>query len=487
MSPVLDRPPERIRCEIAVIGTGPGGSITASLLAEAGRSVVLVEEGPFLPLGSCRPFSRDEMVQKYRCGGVTVATGRPRIAYVEGRCVGGGSEINSGLYHRTPPAVLEAWRTAFEVEALTERDLAPHFHACEEALGVTPPAGELPAPSRKLHEGAAALGWRSREAARALRGATEGAPGVRQSMTETFMPRALAAGCTLIPGTRVIRLREREGGWTAVAVHGGRGRIEIEAETVFVCAGAVQTPALLRRSGITRNVGDALGMHPTVKVLARFPDEVNGPDLGVAAHQVNEFAPRVSFGCSISTRPYLAVAMLDHPAEAAEVDASWRRTAAYYAMITAGSGSVRPLPWLADPLVRYRLTAAELAELRTGLVNLCRCLLAAGAERLYPSIAGAPVVTDERGLATLAADVSPSRLTLMAVHLFASCRMGEKRAVCAVDSFGRVHGFRNLRVADASLLCGFPGVNPQGSIMALAHRNARQFLAEPSGSAAGRA
>src|SRR5206468_7568428 len=87
---------ERIRTEVAVIGSGPGGAVTAGLLAEAGRAVVLVEEGPHLALDSCPPFSRAEMVQKYRAGGVTVAMGTPKISYVEGRCVGGGSEINSG-------------------------------------------------------------------------------------------------------------------------------------------------------------------------------------------------------------------------------------------------------------------------------------------------------------------------------------------------------------------------------------------------------
>ncbi len=55
--------------------------------------------------------------------------------------------------------------------------------------------------------------------------------------------------------------------------------------------------------------------------------------------------------------------------------------------------------------------------------------------------------------------------------------MGEDRSKCATDSFGRVHGFKNLYVSDASLLCTAPGVNPQGSIMALARRNVMKFLA----------
>jgi choline dehydrogenase-like flavoprotein len=56
--------------------------------------------------------------------------------------------------------------------------------------------------------------------------------------------------------------------------------------------------------------------------------------------------------------------------------------------------------------------------------------------------------------------------------------MGEDRSRCGADSFGRVHGTRNVFVNDASLLPDAPGVNPQGSIMAIAVRNARAFIAE---------
>ncbi|MEP7114000.1 MAG: GMC oxidoreductase, partial [Ilumatobacteraceae bacterium] len=45
------------------------------------------------------------------------------------------------------------------------------------------------------------------------------------------------------------------------------------------------------------------------------------------------------------------------------------------------------------------------------------------------------------------------------------------------NSFGRVHGTGNVWVNDASLLPTAPGVNPQGTVMALAIRNARRFAA----------
>src|ERR1700694_2425732 len=123
-------------CQVAVVGAGPGGAITACLLAEAGRDALLLEEGPSSDVIT-PPFSLDEMRLKYRNGGVSVTMGRGKIAWVEGRCVGGGSEINSGLYHRTPTDVLDQWRTGFRVESLKCTDLERHFQYCEAALSVS--------------------------------------------------------------------------------------------------------------------------------------------------------------------------------------------------------------------------------------------------------------------------------------------------------------------------------------------------------------
>ena len=66
----------------------------------------------------------------------------------------------------------------------------------------------------------------------------------------------------------------------------------------------------------------------------------------------------------------------------------------------------------------------------------------------------------------------------MTIHLFSSCPSGENTDRCATDSFGRVHGLENLFNVDGSQIPEAPGVNPQGTIMAIAFRNAEAFLAE---------
>src|SRR5437016_4538211 len=97
--------------EHLVIGSGAGGAVTAALLAEAGRDVLVIEEGPWVDPDGVEPFSLDQASRQYRHGGVSAALGRPPVAYVEGRCAGGGTEINSGLYHVASEETLNRWRT----------------------------------------------------------------------------------------------------------------------------------------------------------------------------------------------------------------------------------------------------------------------------------------------------------------------------------------------------------------------------------------
>lgn len=465
-----------LRCEIAVVGSGPGGAITACLLAEAGHDVLLIEEGPFLPPDSCPAFSRVEMERKYRNGGLTLAFGADKIAYVEGRCVGGGSEINSGLYHRTPPEVLARWRREFLVENLTDKDLLPHFEANESDLSVSKLPGAAPAASLKLHEGATKLGWQSLEVPRWFRYHADGG-GSPQSMTATFIPRFLKAGGKLQAETRVNRLRPEGKAWVLEARQNQGCPIQVRAQSVFLCAGPVQTPALLRRSGITHHVGNSLRVHPTLKLVAKFLQAVNSADMGVPVHQVKEFSPRLSFGCSISSPAYLALGLLDHPDAAASVGRDWLRMANYYAMITGeGRGTVRTVPGFRDPLVRYTISDKDRHDLADGWRKLAEALFAAGAEALFPCVTGSSPLRSADELKRIPEQIAVGTGNLMTIHLFSSCPMGEDRKRCATDSFGLVHGLPNLRINDASLLCTAPGVNPQGTIMALARRNTLQFL-----------
>jgi hypothetical protein len=468
--------------DVAIIGSGPGGSVTALRCAEAGLSVLLIEEGSLLSPGDTIEFSPDEMRRKVRNNGLTIGLGTANVAYWEGRCVGGGSEVNRGLYHRPLPEVLEAWARDFEIDALTVDDLAIHTAACESIVKVSYLPGPAPANSRKLADGAAALGWRHVEVPRLFSYAADwqtGAPGVKQSMSATLVPLFVNAGGRLVCNARVDRLVRDNGRWLLSAdVADGEGRraTQFRARTVFVACGAVESAALLKRSGIRRRVGDTLAFHPMVKASARFSEPVSADTRLDPVHQVKHFDPRFSLGASVSTPSTLTLAMTDRPGDMIEIERHWQFMAAYYAQTTGGRGSVRVLPGFRDPLVRVQPDPVDMADLAEGLRRLCECLFAAGAEIIYPNLANCPALRSMDDLCLLPETLTPDRVSLSTLHLFSSCPMGGRREQAVADSFGMVYDAEDLYLAGAALLPSPTVVNPQGSVMAMAHRNVTHFL-----------
>jgi choline dehydrogenase-like flavoprotein len=306
--------------------------------------------------------------------------------------------------------------------------------------------------------------------------------GVKQTMGRTLLPRAVAAGAEILPDTRVQRLLRR--GDVVVGARCRRtlpdGTVQpllIRADHVFVCGGAIQTPALLQRSGVRGGAGAGLKLHPTVKIAARFPTPLDHGD--VPMHRVTEFAPNLTIGGSASRRSHIALALAESSANYSEALDDWERVSVYYAAIRSDAGGrVVALPGLSSPLVTYRLTEGDMSRLARGLVHLGELLLAAGATELYPSIVGGTVVRSPDDLVSWWDEADRRRTNLMTVHLTSTVRMGQDRSRAAADSFGRVWGVRNLRVNDASLIPDAPGVNPQAAVMAIASRNADHFLAD---------
>jgi choline dehydrogenase-like flavoprotein len=469
-----------LETEILVIGSGAGGAVTAATLARAGRSVMVVEEGPWVDPDLVEPFSLDEMVLKYRHQGASAALGTPGIAYAEGRCVGGSTEINSGLYHRLPEELAADWRRTYRIAEFTPEVLDAYSDRVEQELSVSMLPGAPPPSSAVLDRGAAKLGWRSVEFARVFKYDTAGR-GAKQTMARTLIPRAVEEGATILAETRIAKLLTT--GDRVVGVRGERTRpdgttepVSIRADHVFVCGGAIQTPTLLQHSGIRSQIGNGLKFHPTIKVAARFPQAYDHAD--VPMHRVTEFSPFLTIGGSASRRGHVALALADSSGDYAEALAAWEDVVVYYAAIRSdGSGRVLSLPGFRSPVVTYRMTDADQSRLTRGLLHLGEVLLAAGATELYPSIAGAPVARRPEDLVQWWDAFTPATANLMTVHLTSTVRMGDDQSRTGADSFGRVWGYRNLRVNDASLLPDAPGVNPQAAIMAIAARNADEFLA----------
>lgn len=469
---------ETIIIDCCVIGAGPGGAITAATLAMHGKNVLLIEEGESFHVRDYSDFSIQEMIHKYRNHGILATLGQANIAYAEGNCLGGGSEINSGLYHRTPLEVLETWEKEYAVKGISFEELEPHFQAIEQRLSISYMPGILPKSSLKLKEGAQSLNWAALEIPRWF--SYDDSGGTKQSMTQSYLPDFLQHGGSVLTRTYAEKLTKLGETWQIEGTYTDIGvakKVKIIAKSVFLACGSIQTPTLLQKSRLSPTAGKQFQLHPTLKITALFPEKINTGNPSVPVHQVKEFSPLQSFGCSISSVPHLALSLLDYPDALRTLNKTWQNMATYYAMIKPqGKGTIKVIPGLREPIVTYQLTSEDYKNLQDGLSKLAKILQHAGAIEMYPSLS--------MGKKWQLGDASPhwgasdKDMQLMSIHLFSSCPMGENRSICTTDSYGKVHGYSNLYIADGSILPTALGVNPQGTILALARRNALHFLEE---------
>ena len=479
---------EEMTTEVIIIGSGAGGAVTALELASRGHQVLIVEEGHAVGRDPAPPGSIESVKSLYRRRGMTPISGRVPIAYVEGCCVGGSTELNSGFWHRPPAETLLRWKAQYDLDAATPQELRPHWEWAEQALGVRLHDGPLPMSSQVFARGADALNWSVVEVARTAAHARDHQPrcpgepaggGVGRSL----IPQATASGAKLLTGYRADRLEvngSRVIGARLLASdrNGGPPAIRVRADHVFVCAGATETPALLRRSGFTHRVGDSLRIHPMLKVAARFNERIDAEPSSVPLLQVREFAPEIVLGGAYFSRAHLAAILCNSWAETGDRIAALDRMACYYVGVRGtGRGRVRPSRMeYGRTHVHYELSDEDIRNLSRGVARLSALLLAGGAVEVLPAVCHLPpIVTPVQAARWLDDRLEGRDCSVTTVHAFSSCPIGERRDRCAADSFGKVHGADNLYINDASMIPDTPGVNPQGTIMTLARRNAQHF------------
>jgi choline dehydrogenase-like flavoprotein len=479
--------------EVLVVGSGAGGAVTAVELASHGHNVLVVEEGN--PPGDDQPDagSTETVTRLYRHRGMTPILGHVPIAYVEGQCVGGSTEINSGFWHRPPPEALLRWKAQFDLSCASPGELRPHWEWAEQLLGVGVAQGTWPPSSEAFARGARAMDWEVHEvprtAARARGAAANGTPDKSASapgMSRTLIPQAVAAGARLMPGCRVEKL-ETNGRWVVGASlvrrreDGSEEHLRFAAEHVIVCAGPTETPSLLRRSGVVHNVGDSLRIHPMLKVAARFKENMGSGPNTLPLLQVHEFWPDIVLGGSFFTPGHVAMILADNWPVTHDRMQDVGHMASYYVGVRGtGHGTVRPSHLeRGRTVIRYELSDKDIWNLSRGLARLAALLLEGGAIEVLPAVRGLAAIRDEVAAVRWLDDpLNGSACSLTTVHAFSACPIGERRDRCAADSFGKIHGFENLYINDASMVPDSPGVNPQGTIMTFARRNALQFCDE---------
>ena len=495
LEPLRPQGEEELACDVVVVGSGAGGGVVAAGLARAGLNVVVLEKGGY---AAERDFTHQEG-DAYRdlyLYAMTLTTDDLGCRIIAGSTLGGGTVVNYSTSFVTPPAVLAEWAEVSGVEAFASGEVAAAGAAVADRVGVTEGQSRPGVRDQLLERGLERLGWHAGPLPRNVRGCPQDAGcgwcgfgcrvGAKQSTLVTYLEEAAAAGARLVVGADARRVLTAGGRAIGVEARTGGGhRLVVRAQAVVAAAGAIETPALLLRSGLRGQVGRHLRLHPGTAAMGVFGEPVRWWEGTLQARYSAQLRERLG--------PYAPIfeTVPVHPGTAA-VALPWRSAAEHRALMErsanlslvgvlcrdSGAGRVR-VDRDGSPRVRWRLNAADEARMAAGVAAAGEVLAAAGAAEVFSvhrqRFAFRPGDPGGQGAwaeATRRAGFGGGRATLASYHQMGSCRMGTDPASSAVGPDHQTHELPGLYVADASLFPTASGVNPMLSVMALAHRAA---------------
>lgn len=505
--------PERVDCDVAIVGSGAGAGITAELLTQAGLNVLIVEEGP---LRSSTDFHQREGEAYPTLYQESAArkTADKAINVLQGRCVGGSTTVNWTSSFRTPAPTLDHWRSHFGLADYGYEALVPWFEQAERRLNVGP---WLMAPNRNnelLRKGATSLGIQAPMIKRNVKGCWNlgscgmGCPtNAKQSMLVTTIPAALERGATLFVQTRVETLqlqgdRIESLRCIPVALDGsaaGAPATTVRARHVVVAGGAINSPALMLRSKLPDPhglLGRRTFLHPVVISAALFDDEVEGwkgaPQTVYSDHFLETQPVDAAIGYKLEAPPIhpviFASTLPGYGREQSDLLAQFPKTHALLALMRDGFHEQSPggrVTLRADgsPVLDYPLNDFVMDGARRAFLSMAEIQFAAGAKAVQPVHEMAQRYTSwaqaREGIAAL--PMKPLLTRVVSAHVMGGCGMAgdERRGVVRPD--GTHWQVANLSVHDGSLFPTSIGANPQLSIYGIVNRLASGLARRLSG------
>jgi choline dehydrogenase-like flavoprotein len=483
--------------DYVVVGSGAAGAVAAHVLAKSGASVAIVEEGPWVHTREFGERVYDAFRHLFRDAGMQVIEGRSYIPILQGRCVGGSTVVNSAIAHRTPDDVLDEWALLGLGAAINARTLEPHFDALEDELSTRAVSDDaLGDNDRRFLEEARVHGLPARRTHRYEHGCRgsgrcfTGCPNAaKQGMSVTYVPWALGLGARLFTSCRVERVVIERGCATGVvaSTSGGEDRppraVRLHARRgVVVAASAVQTPNLLRRSGLrSALLGEHFQCHPGYGIGGLFDDAVAARIGATQGAEITSLrrTERVKFE-TLALQPELAAVRMPG------VGLDWMRrfdryaNFAQWAMVlrAEAKGTVRPA-WGGRDKIRWSPSPADMERAVRGVALLARMMFEAGAREVWPGLHGVPsAIRSVDEVASIEAmPREPRAFSFISTHLFGGARMGTDPRASVVAPDFQTHEAAHLYVVDSSVFPTNLGVNPQHSIMAMSRLAATRIVA----------
>lgn len=500
----------RLEADVIVVGSGSGGAIAAYELARAGRKVIVLEAGRYVPSSEFKEDLTDSMLRMFQDNALqTNATGD--LILLQGALAGGSSVIDATICERLPKSVLQSWQKEHGLDNLTQEDMDAHYAKIEQRLGVhRNEVHEINDCANLVVSGCEGMGWSWQPVSRNVRQcALTGhciagcASDRKQSALVTFLPWAVAHGAEIYTDARVDFVNIRNGRASGVE---GRiidpdtkqvvSRFFADAQLVILAAGAVQTPLILQKSGIGAQsgmVGRNLSVHPSVTVIGKFPEPIYGWRGALTGVKVDEFHSE-EHGHVLMASGLAAPMQLISQGELGEGDDHVRFMQNYkhYSALNVfvhdhGQGSVE---WVGDvdtgeKRVNWNLSRDEFKHFREALKHAGRIMFAAGAEKVHLPAYNLTAASNVFELDKAVDQIDYGALGLYTLRMLAyepqgTCRMGRDPFKSVVNPWGECHEVKGLFVTDASVIPSETTVWSHMTVCALSSYIVENILLKPA-------
>lgn len=473
-----------LECDVAILGAGAGGCAAAARLAEAGLRVLLFESGRHWNNRDFKPSNSWAFRHLYAERGNRVAIGNGWMPINGGRGVGGSTLINSAISFPIRPEMLARWRDELEF------DPKRSFEANTQRVMRTLAVGENPLQVQGRNntifaEGIAKLGWeggsympRSAPGCVGCGICQLGCPsGGKWSADRSFLAEALqsdlvgvwsdcrATGALAAGEVRVDGLhgeildphsQEPIGSWS------------VKSRAVLVAGGSIGSPRFLMQSGLSESpaLGQNLRLHPATGIFARMPEVIKHWKGVSQGYWVDRYDQGFLMETATLTPDANYIAMpLEPGPELNAVMADMK----YLALAGVLVHDIDTVASVSPGGVSVQFGDQDRLTLLRGLQTVAEVFFAAGAEYLALPVAGAGLVRTMDEVRGALHDALPyHRILATSSHPQGTCRIGTSEDTSVTTPEGRVWGWDNLYVSDASTFPEALGVNPQVTVMAMA-------------------
>jgi choline dehydrogenase-like flavoprotein len=456
--------------DFIIIGSGTSGGVLAYYLTKAGAKCLLLEAGKAF---SAKTFPNNEMdysAQLFWNGGMEFNSD-VTLAFLRGKCLGGGSVVNQCLLDRFDDFAWDLWRSASNIDFFTSAQMAPHYDEIESQLSIQEiPERHFNRNARLMKEGFEKLGYHWKPLRRGQRDCQidEGNDCMaclggchrdsKQSTLVTFIAWAREMGLEIWPEFHVEYLRATPQGVTVIGTQGEQTRREVSAPKVILAGGALGTTALLLRSGFKAKLpalGQGFYCHPQWMVFGLFDEPIDAHKGAFQAIKSDDARfRRGGFKLENVFAPPIGVALL-LPGFGPRHHALMKR----YRSMGCMEVAVRDT------------TPGELVLDRSGRLRIHKKLGVEDRQRRQRGLS----VIEEVFRAVGAREIIISSVGL-GLHLMGGCPMGTDPKNSVVNERFQLHGSPNIFVADSSIFPAAPGINPALTIMALSRKASQSIL-----------